>query len=126
MRAFLAGALAVLLVGCVFLTDAATRAAYDIEAAAAHMRAKGLDRLEFVHVPKAEPDGVVGPWDLLIQQSGQMGVNPGALCIGRYHTSYHNNFVRVPRTLSIAKKAGEGVTIVLRREGDVIELVELR
>ena len=70
-------------------------------------------------------EGVDGPWDLLIQESGKLP-GQGALCLGRYATSYHHRFVRVPRTLSVSKQAGEGCVIVLRRDGDAIELVGLR
>jgi hypothetical protein len=127
MRSLLGFGLLALLASCDFLTDAATRAAFDIEAATAIMEKEGLRSYEFAHVPKPSPDGVTGPWELLIQRSGPMGVGPtGALCIGRYGTSYHNRFVSVPRTLHVAKQAGEGCVIVLRRNGDAIELVELR
>lgn len=125
MRAFLCLLLLAVTPGCDFLTDAATRAAFEIEAATHEMRRQGLASYEFTHVPKASPDGVHGPWELLIQESGKQP-GQGALCLGRYATGYHNRFVRVPRTLSVTKQAGEGCVIVLRRDGDTIELVGLR
>jgi hypothetical protein len=125
MRLFLGLLLILVTPGCDFLTDAATRAAYEIRDATYVMRLKGLDTYELTHVPKAEPEGVRGPWELLIQESGDLP-GQGALCLGRYATSYHNRFVRVPRTLSITRKAGEGCVIVLRRNGDAIEVVGLR
>lgn len=114
-----------LLTGCFLLTDAATRVAYDLEAAVAVMQAKGLDEYAFTHVPASFPDGVDGPWELTIQKS-KAGEPRGALGIGRYGTTYHTNFVDVPRTLTIRKQAGEGCTIVLRRAGERIEVVALR
>lgn len=125
MRYFLGLLLILTTTGCDFLTDAATRAANEIEAATHEMRRKGLASYEFTHVPKASPDGVDGPWELLIQESGKLA-GQGALCLGRYATGYHNRFVRVPRTLSVMKQAGEGCVIELRRNGDAIELVGLR
>lgn len=125
MRTLLGLALMTVLASCDFLTDAATRAAYEIEAATDEMRLKGLTSYEFTHVPKAKPEGVVGPWELTIQETGRQP-GQGALCLGRYATSYHNRFVRVPRTLRVAKQAGEGCVIVLRRNGEAIEVVELR
>ena len=125
MRAFLCLLLLVVTPGCDFLTDAATRAAYEIEAATHEMRRQGLASYEFTHVPKAWPEGVDGPWELVIHEStGQIG--QGGLGLGRYGTSYHNRFVRVPRTLRVTKQAGEGCVIVLRRNGDAIEVVGLR
>jgi hypothetical protein len=127
MRLLLCLLLASLAAGCDFLTDAATRAAYEIEAATREMDLKGLEYYELTHVPKKSPDGVDGPWELLLQQSGLIPSQPrGSLGVGRYGTTYHNRFVRVPRTLRIAKNAGEGCVIVLRRSGDVIEIVDLR
>ncbi len=124
MRAFLCLLLLAVTPGCVFLTDAATRAAYEIEAATHEMRRQGLASYELTHVPKASPDGVHGPWELVIHESSQIG--QGGLGLGRYGTSYHTRFVRVPRTLSVTKQAGEGCVIMLRRNGDAIELVGLR
>ncbi len=116
---------AVALAGCDFLTDAATRVAYDIEAATLVMRAKKLDRYEFTHRPKESPDGVTGEFELTIHESGEDAYQ-GVIDIGRYHTSYHNRFVIVPRTLSIKKQAGESCVLVLERRNDRIELTELR
>jgi|LauGreDrversion4_2_1035121.scaffolds.fasta_scaffold311794_3 hypothetical protein len=124
MRAFLCLLLLVVTPGCDFLTDAATRAAFEIEAATHEMRRQGLASYEFTHIPKTWPEGVDGPWELVIHESSQIG--QGGLGLGRYGTSYHTRFVRVPRTLRIAKQAGEGCVIVLRRNGDAIELVGLR
>lgn len=124
MRFFLGLLLLVVPPGCDFLTDAATRAAFEMEAATHEMRRQGLASYEFTHVPKASPEGVDGPWELVIHESSQIG--QGGLGLGRYGTSYHTRFVRVPRTLRIVKQAGEGCVIMLRQNGDTIELVGLR
>ena len=56
--------------------------------------------------------------------------NQGALTVeverGRHgSTTYHMRFVAVPKPLEI-QKAGEATQLVLRKNGDVIELVALR
>jgi hypothetical protein len=56
--------------------------------------------------------------------------NQGALTVGvergrHGSTTYHMRFVAVPRPLEI-RKAREVTRLVLRKNGDVIELVELR
>lgn len=126
MRFFLGLLLLLTTPGCVFFTDAATRVAYEIEDATHEMRRQGLASYEFIHVPKAWPSGVHGPWELRIQKSDQQPGEGAAICIGRSGTTYHKNFVRVPRTLSVKKQAGEGCVIMLRRDGDAIEVVGLR
>ena len=52
--------LAVGLAGCDFMTDAATRIAYDLEREAAALRRSGEATRTFTHKPKASPEGRAG------------------------------------------------------------------
>jgi hypothetical protein len=40
-------------------------------------------------------------------------------------TTYHLNFVQVPREMSVRKKAGEAAVLVLHKKGDLIEIESL-
>jgi len=105
------------LAGCDFMTDAATRIAYDLEREAAALRRSGEATRTFTHKPKASPEGITGPYTVRLGR---------ALSISKYHTSYHSNFVEVPKMLVVRKGDGEAFQIVLTRVGDSIQVTELR
>jgi hypothetical protein len=109
--------LAVGFAGCDFMTDAATRIAYDLEREAAALRRSGETTRTFTHKPKASPEGITGPYTVRLGR---------ALSISKYHTSYHSNFVEVPKALVVRKGEGEVFQIVLTRVGDSIQVTELR
>lgn len=132
-----ATAVALCVGGCVLITDAATRLANELKDGAASLRNSNQERLEIVHQPLSYPEGVHGPYEVVFQQSvdcsqcGSLWVhdletsNPD-FTPGGGSTSYHRNFVVVPKELSIRKAKGQAVVIVLRKAGDAIEVESLR
>jgi hypothetical protein len=114
------------LAGCGMpITDGATRLASDINAGAGKLPATKNARLEIKHKPVSIPDGVKGPYMVEMQiSSPNRPRTSGTLFItdlksrDGWGTTYHLNYVRVPRELSVTKNAGESVTIVLERAAD--------
>lgn len=130
-------ALALCVAGCVLITDAATRLANELKDGAATLRNSNQERLEIVHKPLSFPEGVHGPYEVVFQQSVDC-TKCGSLWVhdldttnpdfkpGGGSTSYHRNFVRVPKELSIRKPKGQPVVIVLRKAASAIEVEALR
>ena len=131
--AVLAVIAAVLVMGCdSFLTDAATRLAYDLEAGARSLRAESATELVFDHKSKSWPEGCKGDYNVTLQAGGSLLVG----CVGEpnytqlgysYSTTYHRRFVRVPRELRVAHSPAEATRITLRKgNGDIIDVVALQ
>lgn len=123
--------------GCFWVTDAATRLANEVKDGAASLRSSNQDRLEIVHKPMSFPDGVNGKYEVVFQQTvdctqcGSLWVydletNKPDFKPGGGSTSYHRNFVVVPKERSIRKAKGQAVVIVLHKVGDAIEVEALR
>ncbi|MEW6320370.1 MAG: hypothetical protein AB1635_04705 [Acidobacteriota bacterium] len=116
-----------------FVSDAATRLAYQIRDEAAALRVSGETRRVFTHHPRAWPDGVSGDYRIEIRET-RTSPRPGHRSIGVarsldgptwYATSYHLNYVDVPRDLSVAHRRGEPTRVTLERSGDRVRLVAL-
>ncbi len=132
-----AAALLLGLSGCFLFTDAGTRLAYDLKDGAAQLRASKQERLEVTHKPISFPEGVHGPYEVVLQQSvgctrcgtlfvGDLPVPNADYKPGGGSTTYHLNFVIVPSELKVRKQKGEAVVIVLRKTADSIEVESLR
>ncbi|HEX2861798.1 MAG TPA: hypothetical protein VHN79_09160 [Lacunisphaera sp.] len=122
-----------LLSGCtkffeVFVSDSATRLAYQIRDEAAALRRSGEKSRTFSHRPKAWPDGP--PGDYRIEFVGPPEPTEGRrpLMTAKSYdgplwssTTYHLNYVRVPQALKAAHRKGEPtlVTLELRDDGVV-------
>jgi hypothetical protein len=110
--------------------DNGTHLAYVLEKGAAKLRDSGDPEL----IVRYETlDGGDDPYYIEITPSfveGQPTRIPGSYLVvsgkTRGGTSYHNRFVLVPRRLYIAKSAGGAAELVLRREGENVDVVELR
>jgi hypothetical protein len=107
--------------GCNITTDAATRLAYDLEAGADRLIKSGKNELEVEHRPRSSPNGISGDYTILLQ-AVQRDRLSGTLAVGsvggkRYGTSYHLNFMTVPKELSIRKAKGNPTYILLRKTG---------
>lgn len=122
-----------LLSGCFIFTDGATRLANDLRDNAFILRHSDRQTLEIEHRPSRFPDGIDGSYTVLLQCSTETP-RRGTLCVeetkevkGRYYgTTYHLNYVRVPKDISVTKAAGEPVYLLLRKVGDVIEVESVR
>jgi hypothetical protein len=124
--------------GCAFMTDAATRLGHDVVANASSLRAASRSEWTFTHAPRSWPEGCATDYTVTFQESLHHPASGGSLLVGckgesnfqalgySYSTTYHLNAVRVPRELSIEKRRGSGLEVTLRKEGAAIEVVELR
>jgi hypothetical protein len=124
--------------GCHLLTDGATRLAYDVESASRTLRRSDAKELAFTHRPVAWPEGVTGPYEVVVGESPDSMASGSSLLVGdlnsrnyglwgyNWSTSYHLNFVRVPRTLRIRKSAGAPLGVQLRKNGPHIEVISLQ
>lgn len=114
------------LAGCSFMTDAATRLANDIVNHANTLKnSPGAERT-FVHQPSSSPAGCPGAYQVTFDSSGGLGIGcDRAYPEVSYTTTYHRNAVTVPARLQVSKRAGEGLTVTLRKNGNAIELVRI-
>ena len=127
-----------MLTGCHPITDGSTRLAGEIKEGASKLRDSNQDRLTIVHRPRSMPEGIDGAYEILLQSSVEYPTKGAALAIfglddhgtkirGRaWSTSYHQNFVSVPKELRIRKAKGASTIIQLHKVGDAIEVEALR
>lgn len=112
-----------------FISDAATRLAYQIRDEAADLRRSGQSMRTFVHWPNAWPEGITGDYRIEITET-PTSPRPGHRSIGValdwkkpawYATSYHLNFVEVPKDLVRSYRKGEPAIGILEfRDGKVL------
>jgi len=125
------GAALLLLCACGNLfEDNGTHLAAALESGAAKLRASADSRLL---VEYQTLDGGHDPYYIEITPSfsaDQPSSIPNSYIVvsgkTRGGTSYHNRFVRVPQRLYIEKNAGGPTEILLQRDGDTVNVVELR
>jgi len=125
MRASTAACSAVLSVALAACTDGATRIAYDIEAGAAAFRHINAAHYSIKHVPEASPDGCAGPYRVQVSERSILVIwcmdATASRVLASHGTTYHLNFVDVPRTFKLDKGAGEPLLIELeKRDGRII------
>jgi hypothetical protein len=111
-----------------FVSDSATRFAYQLRDEAAALRRSGAKTRTYEHRPQAWPDGPDG--DYRIEFVGPPESNDGrrALMTAKSYdgplwssTTYHLNFVRVPLPLKAAHRKGEPTRVTLElRDGTVL------
>jgi hypothetical protein len=117
-----------------FISDAATRFAYQIRDEAAALRRSGESMRTFAHVPREWPEGVTGDYRIEITET-RTSPRPGHRSIGVvmdwkkptwYTTSYHLNFVEVPKDLTVFHRKGEATLVTLELKGGKVLLTGLR
>jgi hypothetical protein len=116
-----------------FISDAATRLAYQIRDEAAALRRSGRNAATFEHLPREWPEGITGDYRIEIVET-RTSPRPGHRSMGValdwskpawYATSYHLNFVEVPNDLIVSHRKGEPTLVTLElRDGKVL-LTEL-
>ena len=123
--------------GCAF-TDAATRLGNEVVQNAASLRAESRSERTFTHRPRSWPEGCNADYSVTFEESLHHPASGGALRVGckgelyskalryTYSTTYHLNAVRVPHTLSIEKRGGSALEVMLRKQDDAIEVAALR
>jgi hypothetical protein len=116
-----------LLVGC---TDAATRVAYDLEEGSKKLTGSGALTYTVDHAPSATPDGCAGPYTLQLSRESSLLVWCNDPVTGKpvasHTTTYHLDYVGVPTTFIVEKRAGEHAFILLAREGSHIVVTGLQ
>ena len=120
-------ALAVLLAGC---TDGATRIAYDIQAGAEYLQHEDARTYVVRHIPEANPDGCGGAYDVQLSKASALLIwckDPETGKVTSSHTTtYHLNFVKVPKTYLLHKNAGDATLIELSKEGGDVVVTDVR
>jgi len=115
------------------VSDSATRLAFQIRNESLKLRLSGKDKRTFEHYPATWPDGLTGDYRIEITDSktspaGKRSIGTAKSYDGpvRSHTSYHNNYVQVPKDLMAAHRKGEPTTITLEIRNGIVQLTELR
>jgi hypothetical protein len=102
-----------------FLTDSATRAAYDLEKAADVMQLTSASTYTLVHRPKASPEGCSHDYSFQLSRQSSLLVwcksADGTTNVASHATTYHLRYVDVPEQIRFEKRAGEPVTIELQK-----------
>lgn len=102
-----------------FLTDSATRAAYDLEKAADVMQLTSASTYTLVHRPKASPEGCSHAYSFQLSRQSSLLVwcksADGTSNVASHATTYHLRYVDVPEQIRLEKRAGEAVTIELQK-----------
>jgi hypothetical protein len=111
-------------------TDAATRVAGDLEAGAKKLRASSQQTAVVEHAPAPTPEGCPGAYTLQLSQASSLLVwcqnSIGGPSSASHTTTYHLNYVAVPRTFIIHKDSGQHVLVDLTKEGDAIVVSGVR
>jgi hypothetical protein len=117
-----------------FISDAATRLAYQIRDEAAALRRSGLTTRTFEHRPRSWPEGVSGGYRIEMTET-KTAPRPGHRSIGValgltkptwYATSYHLNFVVVPKDLLVSHRKGEPTMVTLELHDGQVLLTDLK
>lgn len=124
-----AATLSVLLLGgC--LTDAATRLAYDLEAAAGKIgRGEGA-RYTLVHRVPSSRGECTGPYRVQLDKVGALIFwcmdAAGDKALSGHSTSYHRRYVDTPETHILEKPAKEALLVDLERRGGRVVITGAR
>lgn len=131
-RALLIAVLSFALAACSdgMFTDAATRVANDVATGASELRHSSAQTLVVDHAPQATPDGCPGGYTLQFIKDSLIGVwcqeKIGGPSVSSHITTYHLNFVTVPKTWIVHKDRGQHALIELTRQGDAIVVTDVR
>jgi hypothetical protein len=117
-----------------FVSDAATRLAYQIRDEATALKRSGQMTRTFEHMPLAWPEGISGPYRIEITET-RTSPRPGHRSIGVarnltertwYATSYHLNYVDVPQDVVVSHQTGEPTRVTLELKDGKVLLTELK
>ena len=115
--------------GCGLATDAATRLAYDIEAAVDDLGNEDGSTYTIHHATPSYPDQCTGPYKVQLDQVGAMIIwckDAAGETVSSHSTTYHARFVETPETFLIDKGEGETLFIDLERSGGRAVIVGVR
>jgi len=129
LRRILIPALLAAMAGCDALTDAATRIAYDIEAAEGRLgRGEGA-RHAIQHKTPSAAGQCVGPYKVQVDKVGALVIwckDDAGKTVSSHSTTYHARYVATPQTWILDKPAGSTLTIELERRGGRATIVAVR
>ncbi|HKU71443.1 MAG TPA: hypothetical protein VJQ51_11440 [Burkholderiales bacterium] len=115
--------------GCDFLTDAATRIAYDIEAGEGRLGRGDGAKYRIEHRTPSTRDQCTGPYKVQIDKVGMLVIwcyDDAGRTVSSHSTSYHHRFVDTPRTWILDKPAGSTLVIDLERRGGRAVIADVR
>lgn len=106
------------LFGCALLFDAATSIADDIETGAKQLESSSQSELTIVHTPRALRHDCADAYRVQFARDSLIGVwcyapDDPTKVVSSHTTTYHLNFVDVPKTTIVDKKKGEPLSIEL-------------
>lgn len=122
---------AMLLAACVpgFLTDAATRIAYDIEAGASRLGAADGSRVMIDHKTPSRSGECEGPYKLQVDKVGMLVIwckDEAGKTVSSHTTSYFARFVDTPQTWIIDKPARAPLNIAIERRNGRAVITDVR
>jgi hypothetical protein len=117
-----------LLTGC--FTDAATRIAYDIEAATRHVGNTENSRFILVHRTPSKKGECDNSYKVQLDKVGALIIwcnnERNNQILSSHSTSYHSRFVDTTETYKLEKKAGEILFIELGRRNGRIVIIDVK
>jgi outer membrane lipoprotein-sorting protein len=116
-------AIAVALLACSVLLDAATSIADDIETGSKKLRSSSDSELTIVHTPHASRSDCADAYRVQFSRDSLIAVwcyapDDPTRVVSSHTTTYHLNFVDVPDTTIVDKKKGEPLSIELVKGAD--------
>jgi hypothetical protein len=127
--AALSVALGAWLAGCGIFTDAATRLAYDLEAAASRVGTPPGSRYTLVHRTPSKSGECTGPYKVQVDKVGALVIwcmSAAGETVSSHSTTYHSRFVDTAATTIVDKPAQAPLTIELERVGSRVVVVAVR
>ncbi len=112
-----------------FSGDGATRIAFRLESEGAQFRASGAATHGFSYLPKGGYDDCAEAYDVQFSAKSALVVwckDAGGNTTSSHTTTYHLNFVKVPKTWIVKKRPGERMWIDLAREGGNVVISDVR
>jgi hypothetical protein len=112
-----------------FLTDAATRLAYDIEAGVSRLDNAPGARHTIVHRTPSKAGECVGPYMIQVDKVGALVIwckDDAGRTVSSHSTTYHARFIDTPQTYILDKPAGEPLTIDLERRNGRAVVTDVR
>jgi hypothetical protein len=117
-----------LLSGC--FTDAATRLAFDIEAAAGRVGRSEGSQYTLVHRTPSKSGECVGPYKVQLDHVGAIVIwckdATADKTVSSHSTSYHGRFVDTPETRILDKPAADPLVIELERRGGRVVIASVK
>lgn len=119
--------IAAFLAGC---TDGATRIATDIQSRAEKLQKTDSRTYDVLHVPEKEPDGCGDAYRVQFSKESVLVIwckdSETGQVTSSHATTYHLNFVKVPKTYLLDKKAGDPLVIELTKTNREIAITDVR